>query len=81
MVLQVCIGAFAMQAGQSSGGEGFTARNLFLVGSGVVFLGLLTWQIGRLVRQAVAGLPATDESDAKMNDAEGMSRRAPRGEP
>ena len=53
MVLQVWLGAFAVQSGRSFGGEGLTGRDLAIIGVGILFLGVLSWQIGRMVRQAI----------------------------
>ncbi len=54
MVLQVWLGTLAVEAGKSAAGEGMSPRNLILLGIGLVFVGLLMWQLGRMIRQAIA---------------------------
>ncbi len=58
MVLQVWVGTLAVETGKSVVGEGMSPRNLAMLGAGLVFVSLLMWQIGRMIRQAIA------ESDA-----------------
>ena len=54
MVLQVWLGTLAVQTGKSVTGGGMSTRNLVLMGLGLVFVGILMWQIGRMIKQAVA---------------------------
>lgn len=65
LALQVWVGALVGQGGQMVAGEGRTGT-LRLAGLvfGIVFLLVLSWQIGRLVRQALAEsrLPLDEEA-------------------
>lgn len=54
MVLQVWVGTMVVETGRSLTGDGLSSRNLLLLAGGVLFLVILMWQIGRLVRQAIA---------------------------
>jgi uncharacterized membrane protein YdjX (TVP38/TMEM64 family) len=54
MVLQVWLGTLAVQTGKSVTGDGDGTRNLVVLGAGLVFFSILTWQIGRMIRQAIA---------------------------
>lgn len=53
MVLQVWIGTLAVETGKSVMGEGMSPRNLVLLGVGLLFVSILMWQIGRMIRQAI----------------------------
>lgn len=53
MVLQVWVGSLAVETGKSLTGDGMSPRNLLIMGGGLLFLVLLTWQIGRLIKQAL----------------------------
>ena len=63
MVVQVWLGTVAVETGKAAGGDGPATRDLILLACGLVFFAVLTWQIGRLVRQALAsedpGAPGT----------------------
>ncbi len=54
MVLQVWIGTLAVETGKSVMGEGMSSRNLMMLAVGLLFVGILMWQIGRMIRQAIA---------------------------
>ena len=54
MVLQVWVGTLVVETGKSFTGDGLSPRNLLLLGGGLVFMGILMWQISRLIRQAIA---------------------------
>jgi len=54
MVFQVWLGTVVVQTGKSLTGDGASPRNLVIMGAGVLFLGLLTWQIQRMIRQAIS---------------------------
>lgn len=73
VLLQVWIGALVGQGGQLVAGEG-QAGQLRLVGMGigVIFLIILSWQISRLVRQALAEakVPARENQDTEAPPSE-----------
>ena len=54
MVLQVWLGTLAVQTGKSVTGDGMSPRNLAMMAAGLVFVAVLLWQIGRMIKQAVA---------------------------
>ena len=54
MTAQVWVGALAGKAGKSSEGGGFSNRlELLALVVGVLFFILLTWQVGKMIRQAM----------------------------
>lgn len=66
MALQVWVGALAGGGGDLLAGEG-TQDRLRLVGLavGILFLVILTWQVGRLFRQAIAEIEETEGESSK----------------
>ncbi len=62
MVLQAWLGTLAVQTGKSVTGEGMSPRNLVMAAAGLIFVGVLMWQIGRMIKQAVAEAEQDDIS-------------------
>jgi uncharacterized membrane protein YdjX (TVP38/TMEM64 family) len=53
MIAQVWFGALAGRAGSAAAAEeGFPWSRTLLLGAGVVFFAVLSWQVGRMVRRA-----------------------------
>ena len=70
MAAQIWIGVVARQTGQMGAGEqeGSTLRIVLLVG-GLVFFGLLSWQIGRLVQAAWSEMEQAALAEAVEEDS------------
>jgi len=53
MIAQVWFGSLARQAGSAAADEGeFPIGRALLLGAGVIFFAVLSWQVGRMVRRA-----------------------------
>ena len=63
MMAQVWFGSLAREAGWSSGEQGFSGGRIGLLAAGVVFFGVLTWMVGKMVKQAWDEAPVGDPED------------------
>jgi len=63
MMAQVWFGSLAREAGRSANEGGFSSGKLALLAGGLGFFGLLTWLVGRMVKQAWDEAPADGPED------------------
>lgn len=68
MLAQVWFGSIAREAGRTTGDGGFSAGRMVLLGVGLLFFALLTWLVGRMVKQAWDEAPAGDSGDTPQDD-------------
>ena len=63
MMAQVWFGSLAREAARSSDEGGISAGKVGLLAGGLVFFGILTWMVGKMVKQAWDEAPAGDSAD------------------
>ncbi|PID80075.1 hypothetical protein CSB20_08325 [bacterium DOLZORAL124_64_63] len=72
ILLQVWIGVLVTRGGSLLATEGRVGvLRLAGLAVGILFLGLLSWQVARLVRQAVADIQATETENRPADDTSG----------
>lgn len=60
LVGQVWFGSLALEAGRSTSEGSFSKMETALLVVGVVFFGLLTWVVGRMIKKAMNEAPTDD---------------------
>jgi len=68
LLAQVWFGSIAREAGRTTGDGEFSVGRILLLVAGLIFFALLTWLVGRMIKQAWDEAPADKNNNQQQDD-------------